>query len=74
MQGDDYRSLSNIIFGVDKTTVCTCIHDVTYQILRHMFHIYIRLPTAAEALRNMEAWRAQTGIPNVFGAICHVPV
>jgi hypothetical protein len=34
-----------------------------------MWHIYIRLPTVAEAQQNMDLWRLQTGIPGIFGAI-----
>ena len=68
MQGANYRVLSNK-FALGVSNISKCIHDVTDKILRHMFHMYICLLRGADALQNMYSWQAQTGIPNIFGAI-----
>jgi hypothetical protein len=67
-QGAGYRVVSNQ-FGMGISTVSKCVHDCTTQILRHMFHTYICLPTFDEAQQIMESWRHQTGIPGIVGAI-----
>lgn len=51
------------------SNVSKIVHDVSRQILRHMWHTYICLPTVAETNQAIAAWRFQTGIPGIVGAI-----
>lgn len=68
MQGANYRTISNQ-FAVGVSNVSKCIHDVSCQILLHMYHTYVRFPNVVEASQNMQAWRSQIGIPEIVGAI-----
>ena len=67
-QGTHYSTIAEL-FAVGISNVSKCIHDVAHQILIHMYHEYIRLPTLAEGTRSMRAWERQTGIPGIMGAI-----
>jgi len=67
-QGATYPVISNQ-FGIGISTVSKCIHDCTQYILLRMYRQYIRLLSREEAARNMENWRAQTGIPGIVAAI-----
>jgi len=67
-QGVNYRSVSNQ-FGIGISNVSKCVHDVTFAILRHMYKVYIRRPTAAEGHKSMQAWERQIGIPGIVSAL-----
>ena len=67
-QGMTYLQISHLL-GIGVMTVCKCVHECTYAICKHMFLVYIRLPTSVEARANMEKWRQQASIPGIVGAI-----
>src|SRR5579859_6251231 len=66
--GASYTVVSNQ-FALGRSTVCKIVHDVTYAILFHMWHTYIRLPSMEEATRSIQEWRKATGIPGIVVAI-----
>jgi len=67
-QGEAYTSVS-IQFGVGKSTVSTIIGDVSQATVRHLSSEHIRFPNVDEAMRSMEYWRAQSGIPGIVACI-----
>jgi len=67
-QGANYRTISQL-FGLGRSTVSKCIHDVSRAIIQHMWSAYIRLPSPQETSQSMNRWRMQTGIPGIVGAI-----
>ena len=67
-QGMTYNQIS-MILGIGVMTACKCIHACAYAICRHMFSVYIRLPTPPEARGNIEKWKQQTSIPGIFSVI-----
>ena len=68
MQGNNYQTTSNQ-FAIRVSNVSKCVHDVSHQILIHMYDTYVYLPTNLEVIQNMHAWQLQSGIPGIVGAI-----
>ena len=67
-QGANYHTIS-VLFGLGRSTVSKCIHDVSKKVILHMWATYIHLPSPQEAVQNMHNWRLQIGIPRIVGAI-----
>jgi len=67
-QGPNYRTISQL-FGLGRSTISKCVHDVSRAIIQHMWSAYIRLPSSQETAQSMNRWRMQTGIPGIVGAI-----
>ena len=57
------------IFGLGRSTISKCIHDVSRAIIQHMRNVYVRLPSSQEATQSKNRWRMQTRIPGIVGAI-----
>ena len=57
------------LFGLGRSTISKCIHDVSCAIIQHIWSVYVRLPSSQEATQSMNRWRMQTSIPGIVGAI-----
>ena len=68
MQGTNYRTISNH-FGLGRSTVCKCVHDISHAILIHLWQAYLYLPSPTDAVQSMHAWKQQIGIPGIVCAI-----
>jgi|SRR5579859_1347383 len=67
-QNSNYTTISQL-FGLGRSTISNCIHDISRAIVKHLWAAYIRLPNVQETVQSMSRWRAQTGIPGIVGAI-----
>jgi hypothetical protein len=63
-----YHQIS-MLLGIGKATAWLYVHQCTYAICKHMYAMYIRFPTPAEARKSMLVLQQQSGIPGIFGAI-----
>ena len=51
-QGANYHTIS-VLFGIGRSTISNCIHDVSRMIILRMWTTYIHLPNMHEATQSM---------------------
>ena len=73
--GVDYRTVSQL-FGVSKSSVRVCGHQVCSAIVTCLLPKYIHIPSGSALTENVEAFKTQYGFPQCVGAVdgSHIPI
>ena len=53
------------MFGVDDTTMCNTVHEVTDVLFQHFVPRWVRLPTQAEAVKLANDTHLLSNFPNI---------
>ena len=71
----EYRTIANL-FGVGKSTVHKCIHDVCTAMAENILDKYVKFPAADDLQHVIDGFDNTSGFPNCAGAVdgTHIPI
>jgi hypothetical protein len=71
----EYRTIGNL-FGVAKSTVHECVHQVCDAITEHLLEEYVCFPEGERLKKIIKGYEEKWGFPNCGGAIdgTHIPI
>ena len=71
----EYRTIANL-FGVGKSTVHKCIHDVCTAMAENILDKYVKFPADDDLQHVIDSFNNTWGFPNCAGAVdgTHIPI